>query len=477
MNGKNRLLALLLALTLLLSTVCAFAETAETTEAAETETAEEADVVLATIDGAEILKSECDEFITYYTNQGYTVNYAIAVDWYLRSKALEMLIDELGYNTFTVEEEASIREQAQAQWDYMLDSYVERNLTDDTEEARAEMRTAAEQYYAAYGYTFDYLVEQYTLSKAYDLYCNSLVSEDSITDEDIQAQFDATVEQWKSYIGDSAYMYEYFNYYSSYYGQPYYRPAGYRSVLHILLSVDDELMSAYTTAKSEYDTLAAELEAQNTETEESTEETAAEATEEAAETEEEAAEPVTQEQVDAAKAAMEEAKEAVLASKKTELDDIEARLAAGESFADIAAQYNEDPGQDVTTGYALHKDVNLSWEENFYAAAFSDEMQQPGDHSKPVISSYGIHVLYYLNDLAEGAIDLTDDIKSDIKEELYETKLNEAVQAACEARIASAEVVEMTDLINELDAETTEEETTEDAGEETETTEEATSEQ
>ena len=478
MNGKNRLAALLLALILLLSTVCAFAETAETTEAAETETTEEADVVLATIDGAEILKSECDEFITYYTNQGYTVNYATAVDALLSNKALEMLIDELGYNTFTAEEEASIREQAQTQWDSMLDSYVEYYLTDDTEEARAELRTAAEQYYlAAYGYDFDYVLDYYTRSEAYNRYYDALVSEDSITDEDIQAQFDATVEQWKSYIGDSAYMYELYNYYSSYYGTPYYRPAGYRSVLHILLSVDDELMSAYTTAKSEYDTLAAELEAQNTETEESTEETAAEATEEAAETEEEAAEPVTQEQVDAAKAALEEAKEAVLASKKTELDDIEARLAAGESFADIAAQYNEDPGQDVTTGYALHKDVNLSWEENFYAAAFSDEMQQPGDHSKPVISSYGVHVLYYLNDLAEGAIDLTDDIKSDIKEELYETKLNEAVQAACEARIASAEVVEMTDLINELDAETTEEETTEDAAEETETTEEATSEQ
>ncbi len=463
MNGKKQMWILLVVVV-----VAAAAALGMTVSAKAEEAEAQTDPVLATIDGAAITQSECDEFITYYADQGYTLDYATAVEALLSNKALEMLVDELGYNTFTEEEEASIREQAQAQWDSMLDTYVEYYLTDDTEEARAELKTAAEQYYStAYGYDFDYVLDYYTRLEAYSRYYNALVSEDSIADEEIQAQFDASVEQWKSYIGDSAYMYELYSYY---YGTPYYRPAGYRAVLHILLTVDDDLMSAYTTAKTEYETLKAGFDAQN-ETAEATEEAAESAADTAAETEEEAAEPVTQEQVDAAKDAMEAAKEAVLASKQTELDDIEARLASGESFADIAAQYHEDPGQDLTAGYELHGDFNSSWEENFYEAAFSDEMQQPGDHSKPVISSFGIHVLYYLKDLDEGAVEMTDDIKSDIREELYETKLNEAIQAACDARMASAEIVRMTDLINELDAADTEEETAEDAAETTETTE------
>lgn len=470
MNGKKQMWILLVVVVVAAATALGMTVSAK---AAEEEA--QTDPVLATIDGAAITQSECDEFITYYTNQGYTLDYASAVEALLSNKALEMLVDDLGYTTFTEEEEASIREQAQTQWDSMLDSYVEYYLTDDTEEARAELKTAAEQYYfTAYGYDFDYVLDYYTRSEAYNRYYNALVSEDSITDEEIQAQFDASVEEWKSYIGDSAYMYELYGYY---YGTPYYRPTGYRAVLHILLTVDDDLMNAYTTAKTEYETLKAEFDAQSEATTEATEEPAESTADMVTETEEEAVEPVTQEQVDASKAAMEAAREAVLASKQTELDDIEARLAAGESFADIAAQYNEDPGQDLSTGYELHRDFNPSWDENFYEAAFSDEMQQPGDHSKPVISSFGIHVLYYLKDLDEGAVEMTDDIKSDIREELYETKLNEAIQVACDARMASAEIVRMTDLINELDAADTEEETTGDAAETTETTEEESSEQ
>lgn len=480
MKKSFRLAALLMALVLLLGLVPAMAQDAGTEteqtqetpadETTQTAAAEDADEILATLDGEPIMKSDCESFINYYSSS-YSLTYAEAVDNLLFQKVIQKLITELGFDQFTDEEMVEINAKAQTDWDDAIASYVDYFLSEDTDEARAAVQQQAIDYYASYGYSFNTCVDNYKFEKAYERFKNYLVDASIITDEDVATQYANTVEQQKAIIGDSAYMYEMYSYY---YGDIYYLPSGYRSVLHILLKVDSELLTAYETAKTNYEDAIAKLDAQNAAAEataepaaEATSEATAEATAEASAEPQATEAPVTQADVDAAKAAFDAARDAVLASKKTEIDDIVTRLEAGEDFKTLIAQYNEDTGEDVETGYLVHPE-SIMWDTVFRDAAFSDKMTKIGDHSDPVIGSYGIHVLYYLGDPAQGALPLTDAVRATIRENLYNEKLAAAQQQAYDTRVQSCVLVRNDALINQLDA------ATEDAAqtEETETTQE-----
>ena len=260
-----------------------------------------------------------------------------------------------------------------------------------------------------------------------------------------------------------------------YLGREYmFTPAGYRRVLHILMKLDDSLKSANDEAAEIIDGMKPE---------ESTEETAA-TTEETAETEDDpyaklltiintmaensnehvkAACPKALELLDQLKAAgtdadaalYDELKAAIegiaIASKQDTIDEIETRLNNGEEFAKIAPDYNEDPGQDFNEGYMVHPE-SIMWDPVFRDAAFSAEMNQPGDHSKPVLGSYGVHILYYLADVPEGAIELTDDLYAELAESMLLDKQYDAAEAAIQAKVKTSEIVRETAVINELDS-------------------------
>ena len=161
-------------------------------------------------------------------------------------------------------------------------------------------------------------------------------------------------------------------------------------------------------------------------------------------------EPVTEEQLEEARLAMEAAKAAVLESKKDVLDDIETRLAAGEAFETLIAQYNEDPGLDPAVGYEVHRE-SIKWDPVFRDAAFSEEMVKPGDHSKPVVGSYGIHILYYLSDAQEGALPMTAEVRAQIVETLRNEMINEAAYNIYQEKLPSVEVTVDSEAIAALD--------------------------
>lgn len=453
MKKSLRFAALCLALMMLLATAFAqetattepTANPADATQAPEASDAPEEDVVLATFDGEPIYKSECDSFISYYSSS-YSLTYSDAVDNLLHQKLFEKMIKELAFDQFTQEEMDGFTAKAQADWDEAINSYVEYFLSEDTEQARADMLKQANEYYTSYGYSVEMLADNYKRSASYDKLEKYLVGDNAVTDEEIQAKYDETITSQKESIGDSATMYEMYNYY---YGGSWYVPAGYRSVLHILMSVDSDLLTAYQTAQDTYDTLVSKLDEQNnpTATPDATATPEAEATAAADATPEA---PVTQADVDAAKEALNLAKNAVLESKKTEIDDIMTRLAAGEDFKTLIEQYNVDSGEDVEKGYYVHKD-SILWDTAFRDAAFSDKMQKIGDHSDPVVGANGIHILYYLADVPEGGEGLTDEIRASIKEELYNNKVYDAQVAAYDEKIGSCQVVYNTELIEGLD--------------------------
>ena len=89
----------------------------------------------------------------------------------------------------------------------------------------------------------------------------------------------------------------------------------------------------------------------------------------------------------------------VLAAKRETIAGIQARLAAGESFADLARQFSEDRGSADQGGDLGCFDVGQLVPE-FEAAALK---LQPGEVSEPVLTKYGYHLIK-LGEKREGGL-------------------------------------------------------------------------
>lgn len=392
MKQAFRLLSLMLALLLALSP-CALGE--ETAQPAAAE-----DPVLFTLDGKAYAKSEVDLYVNDLLSYGYlesASDYDTAIQFIVENKVIDDKIKELGLDQFTEDEKAAFRAEAQKEWDEMINSYVSYYLTEDTDEARSELRQAAEAYYSqVMGVTLEDVVKNFMSQDSYDRLLEGIFAQKGspATDADIQTAFNEAVAQQKEIYDSNINMYELYKYYGQ---EIWYQPAGYRGVLHILLGADEALLNAYQDAQNAY--------------------------EESKSAEEGASDPA------ALQAAVEDARQAILNSEKAAIDDIYARLQKGESFESLMALYNEDDGMKdeniLKTGYEIHKDsMLLGWDTAFIAGAFQEKMQHPGDVSDPVVSSFGVHIIYYLRDVPAGPVELTDAIRAEIRENLENISKN-----------------------------------------------------
>ena len=113
---------------------------------------------------------------------------------------------------------------------------------------------------------------------------------------------------------------------------------------------------------------------------------------------------------------MQTAVDACLESVKDKVDEIYAKLDAGEDFDSVMAEYGEDPGMksepNMTNGYYVSAG-STSWDSMFTAGAM--ELTSVGEYSaEPVVSGSGVHIIYYNADVTPGAVALED-----ISEEMY----------------------------------------------------------
>jgi len=92
------------------------------------------------------------------------------------------------------------------------------------------------------------------------------------------------------------------------------------------------------------------------------------------------------------------------------------------------------------TGYQVHQD-SIVWEDAFIDAAFSAEMAQPGCWSKPFASTLGVHILYYLNDAVSGPVALTDTLHTALAALLYTERYTAAQQERITELANAAEIV------------------------------------
>ena len=367
----KRILPLILALTMLFS----FAH-AETTEA-----------VIVTVNGEDLLYSDYNAIAYAYLYQ-YE---AAGVDLtdpdtyaYLQDLALTYAIEQMlvrqdmqaqGCYDFDAETEAWFVETGNSAYEAALNDVKDALRVSDATLSEDEILVYALAYAESLSVTeqtyIDYYRDQYASARYYEW----LIRDNPVTDEDVQAAYDARVAESKAlYANDVAAFETAMNNGS----EVWYKPAGYRSVLQILLPASGD------TAETK------------------------------------------------------------LESVQAMADEINARLAQGESFQALIAEYGMDANFDneafMQTGYQVHQD-SIIWEDAFVAAAFSEEMAQPGSVSLPFASDLGVHILYYLCDSAAGPIELTEDVHDALAYAIYVERYTAAQTQRINELADAAEII------------------------------------
>ena len=394
--------------------------------------------VMVVVNGEAVNRQTFEDYrgslINYFSQYGYDMtnedNLAfvggMAMQTMVEDTILFQKAADLGLDV-TEEERAQIEAENAEEWasavDYCMTYYV--GVAEDaTDEEKADGRVNALALLESMGYTESALLQSAIDSLRYEKVYAYMVEGAEVSDADVQSAYEERVAEDKAEFENDIAYYEAQQYYGY---ESYYIPAGYRGVTHILLEVDQELLTNWQS-------LSAMLEEQQDEAEYAEENEADEAETEADADAEPTAEPVTQEQVDAAYAA-------IIASVQPTIDEINAKLAEGVSFAELIDEYGTDPGMKEepykSEGYAVHLD-SIMWDPAFVAGAFS--VDTVGEVADPIVGSYGVHIIQYIRDVPAGAVELTDELKTALSNEVLATKESELFEAKLAAWKSESEI-------------------------------------
>lgn len=387
--------------------------------------------VIATYDGGQITKFDVMYDYTYTFNMQYyymmqLYQYALneatdgpsiltnVLEANMQAKAIEKLAAERGI-TLTEEELADCDKQGAEIYQQQYDTHYE-TAEGDTEEVRVKNTEVA--LYRA-GVTKEKCVETFVANAIYEKTLASITDEiTEVTEEDLAM---ALTEQ--AIADEGTYSEDLMSFERDMMDAEKFiawRPNGYRTVKHILVIPEQELLTNVTSARSALNTAKRELTALE-------DELIALNDDEPDET----AEPRTAEEIQAdidAKTAEIEtlsadaaaAEAACLASKQPTLNEIYAKLDAGEDFETVMAEYGEDPGMQqeptMSRGYYVSAD-STSWDVSFRDAAMT--LESMGDYTaEPIIGTSGIHIILYDTAVVGGQIDLDT-----CRDEFYEVTL------------------------------------------------------
>ncbi len=438
----KKLFALLLALAMLLSVSAVFAETPVELTSPEPTAAPVPDTLLATLNGREI--RENDEMLQYYytnlmnqvTDPNGETDQAIARMLAMRYLMQALIVNSKASEVYTETDYEAFRAQAQQEWNDVLNSFMaDLGITEtSTEEEKAAARADTLSYLETeVGYTEEKYIEESIDAIVYNSYIEKMKADLfaaypdlAATEEEIQQHYKDLTAEEQEIVGNEVPSYElYKNYGYSF----HYIPEGYRGIIHILLKVDEDLLNKYQD-------LANRLE-ESKSPEEPVEATAAPEGETPAATEAPAVteEPVTEEMVEAAR-------QEILDSQKAVIDEILAKFAAGTPFEDLVAEYGTDPGMqspdNLKNGYPVHAE-SVIYDPVFTQAAAS--LGKVGDISDPVVSSFGIHILYYLRDLPAGPEELDEETRAQLKAEIENERVNLALSELLDQWQSEADLV------------------------------------
>lgn len=329
---------------------------------------------------------------------------------------------ELGLTDYSEEDlaefETSADEMAAEYNSYYLDYYYP-----DAEEVTEEMQAEAEAYWAANGMSRDDLVKTLKDDAAFNAVYNYATADVAVTDEDVEAAYQALIEENKAgYTDDRTYNSDRTS------GVAIaWNPENYRAVKHVLVKFNDEQAQRYSELQTQLSSLNAEKEALENPTEdaENTEET---------ENGEEAVETRSIEAINSDIAACATEVEALYSQLMPTAEEVIAKFNDGVAFEDLIAEYNEDPGMQsgisAEIGYAVTDTDSSYWEQAFTDGAMS--IANKGEISEPVYGSNGIHIIWYMDDIAAGEValdEIRDDVEADALDEKIQTTYSDQVEA------------------------------------------------
>lgn len=381
--------------------------------------AEDEDPVLMTVNGTEIRKSEADEYMYgYYVNGyiGYYGDYTSVLGYLAENILLLQKLGDTEYYHFTEEEEEAFRTEARDEAESYIQEYVEYYLSEDTEEARRALEEQAKDYYAGYeDILFGELIDNEAISRWYDS-----LDYEAVQESDVENEYRAYAAADEMSFKDNIYEYEYYRYMGY---DICYTPAGYRAVQRLLITADEALLDVWTECQNEYDGL------------------------------DDDASPEERARVTEKRSS---AEQAVLDSVKDKTDAVYALLESGESFENVMLLYGEDANMADETmrreGYQVHRESILQ-DPSMIAAAFSEAMAAPGSVSRPYADAEGVSILYYLRDVPEGARELTDEMRAEIRDVLEDNRHYDAYTEIMEQWKQDAEIVYNTEAIEKAESE------------------------
>ena len=422
MKMLNRLLALVMALLL----CCG---------AAMAEAAKSPDDVMVTVNGTPVTRAEYEVYLStvssYYANQGYDVTaegfaealQEIALMTLVQYAVMDQKMVEMGV-TLTEEEKADAEQEARETWNATIDEglayYGATDTTPEDELAALLVMVLAE--LESMGYTEQGFIDEAVVNAGYIKLENEMIKDVVVTDEEVMAYYNELVAADEVAYRYNAAAYEQTQQmnqmwlmlgYTDMYTDLYYFPEGYRSVSHILLEVDEALLTAYADLQAAY------------EEQQSTLEEGGEVTDEL----------VTAEEV-------ENARLAIIASVQPTIDEINQKLAEGVAFAELIPQYTTDPGMNtpeaIAEGYPVHMD-STQYVTGFAEGAFS--VDNIGDVTGPVLTEFGVHILQYIADIPGGPVEMDQNMMETLRMTLLEPAQSEKLNETMSQWLAEADIV------------------------------------
>lgn len=328
------------------------------------------------------------------------INVAIAREFENRGLTLEKSEEEI---------QAEVDESYNSTLDYYLD--MVEGETEEEKVAAAELELYRE------GYTRERLYDMYVADyRAAALEAAVMDEVAEVTEEELKAAYDERVAaDEETYTANPTYYEE------DAMDETItvcWVPEGYRAVKHVLVIPEKTVLQAVTDARNALETAQSELADLEAELAGAADDEEARAADEIqADIDAKTAE------IPALETAVADAEAACLESVKDKTDLIYADLAAGKSIDEVMAAYGEDPGMqsepNMTTGYYVRED-STTWDANFTAGSMA--LAQVGDYSaEPVISTSGVHIIYYASDVTSGAVDL-ETVRESLMAQTLETK-------------------------------------------------------
>ena len=449
---KKTLLALVLALTLLLSG-CTLIQKDPVVDAA-TEILRLGDDVITKGKVQEAVNNQLNYMSYLYSMYGYSYDATSpdniaevqnsVISEFKKQLVTDAKIREMGLDQLTADDEAKIQSDAEKAFQDNLDYIISDNedLADLSDEEKNEKAKAQ---LAETGYTMDSALEHAREDMLNDKLRQEIIKDVAVTDEEIQADFDSKVASAKETYENNAGSWAT----AANNGTTtlYYTPAGVRYVKQILVKFKDEdqtkiddankkvtdAQTKVTEAQSKIDDAQAILDNADASEEDKT---AAQGDLDAATAEKDAA----QAELDAAQTEVASVTETAFANIDADADAILAQIAEGADWDTLMAEKTQDPGMQsgktAERGYAVSADMT-NFDSAFVQAAMA--LEKIGDVSgKTRGTTYGYYIIKYVADAAEGPIAL-DEVKESIQSSLLSTKQDDTYNQKVQDWVSEAE--------------------------------------